>query len=234
MATFVVAHGAWSAGWAWKKMRPLMQASGHDFYTPTYTGVGDRRHLAHPDIDLNTHIEDMLIFLSMQDLRHVTLIGHSYGGMVSTGVADQARDVIDRLIYLDAFAPEDGESLFDLAPPADTEARRANAIDGWRVPPSLMPPDTPEEDRAWAGPRRAPQPIKTFETKLKLRNGPLTLPRDYIRCERVAPADPFLPSYERAKRGGWGVWEIDASHSPQITAPDALMALLDRIVGTDA
>jgi pimeloyl-ACP methyl ester carboxylesterase len=234
MATFVVAHGAWSAGWAWKKMRPLMQASGHDFFTPSYTGLGERRHLAHPDIDLNSHIEDMLVFLDVEGLRGVNLIAHSYGGMVGTGVADQARDAIDRLIYLDAFAPEDGQSLFDLLPPGEAEARRAKAIDGWRVPSNPTPPDTSEEDRAWAEPRRALQPIKTFETKLRLKNGPLTLPRHYIRCERIAPADPFRPSYERAGREGWGTSELDASHSPQITAPEALMALLDEIVGAEA
>ncbi len=234
MATFVVAHGAWSAGWAWKKMRPLMQASGHAFFTPTYTGVGERRHLAHRDIDLDSHIEDMLVFLSVEDLRNVTLVAHSYGGMVGTGVADRARDVIDRLIYLDAFAPEDGQSLFDLAPAGDAGARRAAAIDGWQVPPNPMPPDTPEEDRAWAEPRRSPQPIRTFETKLRLKNGPLTLPRHYIYCQRIAPADPFRPSYERAKREGWGTSEIDASHSPQITAPEALMTLLDEIVRAKA
>jgi pimeloyl-ACP methyl ester carboxylesterase len=234
MATFVVAHGAWSAGWAWRKMRPLMQAAGHAFFTPTYTGVGERRHLAHPGIDLNTHIEDMLVFLSVEDLRHVTLIGHSYGGMVATGVADRARAVVERLVYLDAFAPDDGQSVFDLTPAGDAEARRANALDGWRISPNPMPPDTSEEDKAWAAPRRAPQPIKTFETKLSLKNGPLTLPRHYIYCRRAGPGDPFRRFHERAMREGWGVSEIDASHNPHITAPDVLMAALENIVRQDA
>ena len=91
MATIVLAHGAWSAAWAWKKMRPLMRAAGHEFFSPTYTGLGERAHLAQPEIDLSTHIQDVLAVLEIEDLKDVTLIGHSYGGMVATGVADKAR-----------------------------------------------------------------------------------------------------------------------------------------------
>jgi pimeloyl-ACP methyl ester carboxylesterase len=232
MAAFVVAHGAWSAGWAWRKMRPLMQAAGHEFFTPTHTGLGERAHLSHAGIDLDAHIEDVCAVLFYEDLRQVILIGHSYGGMVATGVADRARDRVKALVYLDAFAPEEGQSLFDLQSAERAEGLRARARaegDGWRVSPNPMPPDTPAEDRAWAEPRRVPQPIKTFESKLRLRNGPLTLPRHYIYCTRIAPGDPFRGSYERAKREGWGLDEIDASHNPHITAPDALMAVLDRI-----
>jgi pimeloyl-ACP methyl ester carboxylesterase len=105
MATFVVAHGAWSAGWAWKKMHPLMAERGHQLVTPTLTGVGDRSHLARPEIDLETHIADIVAVLEFDDLDGVNLIGHSYGGMVATGVADRARTRISQLIYIDAFAP---------------------------------------------------------------------------------------------------------------------------------
>jgi pimeloyl-ACP methyl ester carboxylesterase len=232
MATFVVAHGAWSAGWAWKKMLPPMLAAGHRFVTPTHTGLGERAHLAHAGIDLNTHVEDVLGVLFSEDLTGVVLIGHSYGGMVATGVADRARDRVDALVYLDAFAPEEGESLFDIGPPEHAEAMRARAAaegDGWRLPPNPMPPDTPEEDKVWAMPRRMPQPIKTFEAKLRLENGPLTLPRHYIYCQRIPAGDPFGSSYQRARRGGWGLHEIDASHNPHITAPEALMSVLDAI-----
>ncbi len=86
--TFLVCHGAWSAGWAWKKMHPLMQAAGHRLVTPSYTGLGERAHLANPSIDLNSHIEDMLAVIKYEDLRDIVLVGHSYGGMVATGVAD--------------------------------------------------------------------------------------------------------------------------------------------------
>ena len=92
--TFLVCHGAWSAGWAWKKMHPLMQAAGHRLVTPTYTGLGERAHLANPSIDLNSHVEDMLTVIKYEDLRDIVLVGHSYGGMVATGVADRARDKV--------------------------------------------------------------------------------------------------------------------------------------------
>jgi pimeloyl-ACP methyl ester carboxylesterase len=228
MALFVVAHGAWSAGWAWKKMHPLVGARGHHLITPTYTGIGERAHLARPDIDLDTHIADILGVLEFEDLRDVNLIGHSYGGMVATGVADRARARIAQLIYLDAFAPQDGDSLYDLLPEA-VRAQRQAASDGWRIAPGPMPPDTPAADIAWCAPRRLPQPAKTFEQKLTLQNGPLTLPRHYIYCTRHAADDRFRRFYERARREGWGTHEIDASHNPHITNPQALAELLARI-----
>src|ERR1700741_4935566 len=120
--TFLVCHGAWSAGWVWRKMHPLMGKAGHRLVTPSYTGLGERAHLAHPGIDLETHIEDMLNVIRYEDLRDVVLIGHSYGGMVATGVADRARDKVKQLIYIDAFVPADGQSLLDFL--ADSEQRR--------------------------------------------------------------------------------------------------------------
>jgi pimeloyl-ACP methyl ester carboxylesterase len=227
MATFVVAHGAWSAGWAWKKMHPLMAARGHRLITPTYTGLGERGHLARPDIDLDTHIADILGALAFEDLINVNLIGHSYGGMVATGVADRARARVARLIYIDAFAPADGDSVFELLP-ASARAQRKPSADGM-IPPVPMPPDTSPDDHAWCDPLRLPQPAKTFEQKLKMQNGALTLPRHYIYCTRNAPDDRFRQFYERAKREGWGADEIDSSHNPHITCPEALADLLDRI-----
>lgn len=231
MAAFLVAHGAWSAGWAWKKMRPLLRARGHELFTPTHTGLGERAHLASPEVDLETHIADILGVLQAEDLRKVILLGHSYGGMVATGVADRSRERIASLVYVDAFAPDDGESVFDLTP-----ARRRAMLEtvrqsgeGWKIPPSPMPPDTPEADQAWAMPRRMPQPLKTFEQKLRLKNGALTLPRHYIYCKRCRPDDGFRKFYERAQREGWGHYEIDASHNPHITAPEELANLLDKI-----
>ena len=143
MATFLVAHGAWSAGWAWKKMRPLLRAKGHEIFTPTYTGLGERVHLASPQVDLETHIADMLGVLQFEDLRAVVLIGHSYGGMVATGVADRAPERVAQLVYVDAFVPRDGQCLFDLLG-AEGSARMREAArtvgDGWRTPPGPVPP----------------------------------------------------------------------------------------------
>jgi pimeloyl-ACP methyl ester carboxylesterase len=235
-ATFLVCHGAWSAGWAWKKMHPLMAAAGHRLVTPTYTGLGERAHLANPSIDLETHIADILNVIRYEDLRDIVLIGHSYGGMVASGVADRARDRITQLVYLDAFVPRDGQSLLDLNEPARQPMQElARAGDGWRVPPNPTPPDTPPADVEWLTERRVDMPIKCFEMKLKLRNGELTLPHSYIYAMRAALADTFRPFAERAKRErGWRYYEIDASHSPHVTAPEALMTMLQMIVAEGA
>ena len=227
---FLVCHGAWSAGWVWKKMHPLMNKAGHRLVTPTYTGLGERVHLAHPAIDLETHIADMLNVIKYEDLRDFVLIGHSYGGMVATGVADRARDKVKQLIYVDAFVPADGQSLLDL-----NEAARARMLeaaksgDGWRIPPNPTPPDTSPEDLAWLTERRVNMPVKCFEQKLKL-SAPLTLPRSYIYATRITPADTFGPFAKMTRNDpAWRYDEIDASHSPNVTAPDALMTLLEKI-----
>jgi len=228
--TFLVCHGAWSAGWAWKKMHPLMSKAGHRLVTPTYTGLGERAHLAHPGIDLEAHIADMLAVIKYEELRDIVLIGHSYGGMVATAVADRARDKVKELIYIDAFVPADGQSLFDLnevARPLMQAAAKSG--DGWRVPPNPTPPDTSVEDVAWLTDRRVHMPIKCFEQKLKI-SAPLTLPRSYIYATRVTPADTFGPFAKMAKNDpAWHYYEIDASHSPNVTAPEALMSLLQQI-----
>lgn len=234
MATIVLAHGAWSAAWAWKKMRPLLRAAGHEFFSPTYTGLGERAHLAHQEIDLTTHINDVTAVLEVEDLKDVTLLGHSYGGMVATGVADKARRRIGRLVYLDAFVPRDGESLFDLVGPQAAENMRGKAMGeggGWRIPPNPMPPDTAPDDVAWAKPRRRSQPLKSFEQKLRLQSSGEPPPRHYIYATRSGPGDVFRQFGERAKsEPGWKYYEIDASHNPHITCPDALMKVLTQIM----
>ena len=233
MATFLVAHGAWSAGWAWKKMRPLMRARGHEIFTPTYTGMGERAHLAHKDIDLETHIADTLGVLKYEDLRGVILVGHSYGGMVATGVADRATERLSQLVYLDAFAPRDGQSLLDLHTEENRQRVREGAQkegDGWRIPPSPTPADTSAEDLAWVSAHRMPQPIKTFEQKIKLTGAVDRLPRTYIYCKVSRPGDVFRQFRDRAStEKGWKCIDIDASHSPNVTAPEALAKILDGI-----
>ena len=234
MATIVLAHGAWSAAWAWKKMRPLFRAAGHEFFSPTYTGLGERAHLAHQEIDLSTHVQDVTAVLEFEDLRDVTLLGHSYGGMVATGVADKAGARIARVVYIDAFAPRAGESLFDLVGPKAEANMRAGATkdgNGWKLPINPMPSDTAPEDLAWASPRRRPQPIKTFEQKLRLESKAAPPPRHYIYAKRNGPGDVFRQFGERAKtEPGWKYYEMDCSHNPHITCPDALMALLSDIM----
>ena len=211
-------------------MRPLLRAAGHEPFTPSYTGLGEREHLARRDVTLSTHIADLVNVLEFEDLQDVVLIGHSFGGMVATGVADRAPGRIARLVYLDAFVPEDGQCLLDLVSPAAREGMDAGcrAGDGWRVPPRDMPPDTPVADRAWAAPRRRPHPVAAFEERLRLSGTPP--PRGYIYCSRVGPEDPFGRFAARARNERWQYAELDASHNPHITAPSELSTVLLKFI----
>jgi pimeloyl-ACP methyl ester carboxylesterase len=227
-----VGHGAWSAGWTWTKMHPLLAARDHRLITLTLTGLGERSHLANPGIDLDTHITDIVNLLEWDDLSCVHMIGHSYGGMVATGAADQAPARIAKLIYIDAFAPRDGDSVFEILPPATRDQRIVAAASGsesWRIPPRPMPPDTPAADVAWCTPKRVPQPLKTFEQNIRLRDD-FDGPRYYVYCACHPADDRFRRFFERAQRDNWaGVFSFDASHNPHITAPDGLADLLDEI-----
>ena len=109
--TYVLVHGAWGGGWAWRDVADRLRARGHEAYRPTLTGLGERRHLATEDVGLDTHIEDVVNLLVFEQLHDVVLVGHSYGGMVISGVADRVPERIAYRIYIDAFVPEDGESL---------------------------------------------------------------------------------------------------------------------------
>jgi pimeloyl-ACP methyl ester carboxylesterase len=217
-------------------MRPLLRERGHELFTPTYTGLGERVHLASRDVGLETHIADILGVLQFEDLVDVVLIGHSYGGTVATGVADRAPERLAQLVYLDAYVPRDGQCQFDLLS-AETRARMHEAAhtvgDGWRIPPNPVPPDTCEADVAWLTPRRVMQPLRTFEQPLHLTGAGERLPKSYIYCARPAPGYVFRQFAERARsETGWRYFEIDASHSPHVTVPTLLATLLDNIAAT--
>jgi len=222
MATYLICHGAWSGGWSWRKMRPLLRAAGHEVFTPTYTGLGDRAHLAHPMVDLETHIQDILSVIEYEDLRDFILVGHSYGGMVVTGVADRVPDRVRHLVYLDAFVPQDGQSLSDLV-----QGDGRSGIDGWLLAPNPPAPDTAPEDLAWTMPRRRHQPARCFIQKLRLANPSAPFPRSYIHCTKKAGPDTFQRFADRfGNDPGWHFHSMEASHSPNVTAPEALAALL--------
>jgi pimeloyl-ACP methyl ester carboxylesterase len=236
MTTFLICHGAWSAGWAWGKVRPLLRAAGHEIHTPTYTGLGERAHLVSPQVDLETHIQDVLSVIEFENLTSFVLLGHSYGGMVATGVADRVPERVKKLIYLDAFVPENGQSLNDLrgpVPPPAAPPTTPPLVD-WLLPP--MPPaqDTSPEDLAWTGPRRRPQPVKTFTQKLHLLHpGKPRFPRAYIYCAKKEPGDVFLQFSKRFKSNqDWHYVERDWSHSPNVTAPAELANLLIELASS--
>ena len=221
MATYLICHGAWSGGWSWSRLRTPLQAAGHQVFTPTYTGLGDRAHLVHPMVDLQTHIQDIRAVIEAEQLADVILLGHSYGGMVATGVADQVPERIRHLVYLDAFVPADGQSLNDLT------GRETPAIDGWLIPPNPPPPDTSPEDLAWTLPRRRHHPARCFAQKLHLANPSPAFPRSYIHCTRKTGPDVFQQFADRFRSDpAWRFQAMDASHSPNVTAPAALAALL--------
>jgi pimeloyl-ACP methyl ester carboxylesterase len=212
-------------------MRPLLQEAGHEIFTTSYTGMGEREHLASRQVNLSLHVQDVVNVIEFEALENVVLVGHSFGGIVATGVADRIRERIARTVYVDAFVPEDGQCLFDLISDAAQQRMRdgCRAADGWRVPPLDMPPDTSAADREWAMPRRRPHPIAAFDEPLRLSGQPLPA-RAYIYCTRIGPEDTFGRFAARARAERWPYAEIDASHNPHITSPRELCEILQRMM----
>lgn len=225
---FVLVHGAWHGGWCWQRVTPLLAAAGYAVHAPTLTGLGERAHLAHRSIDLETHIADIVGLLEMEDLTGVALVGHSYGGMVITGVADRAGPRIERLVYLDAFVPLEGECVLDYWPAERRAELQARAAATGFIAPTPLPDYgvTKPEDLAWAEPRCRPQPLATWTQPLLLKHGETALPRAYIRCTN--PARPFFDPFTRRLRDDprWTYREIDCGHDSMIADPAGTAALL--------
>jgi pimeloyl-ACP methyl ester carboxylesterase len=221
--TFVIVHGAWGGSWAFRRVEALLREKGFVVYRPSLTGQGERVHLASSSVGLSTHIDDVVNVIRFEDLHDIILVGHSYGGMVITGVADRVPDRIRRLIYLDAFVPSDGESVDSL-----TGARASwlkPMIQGDYIVPPWVKPEQPV-------PKDVPQPLKTFTEPIVLKNkAALQLPVTYILtvdAGREAKTDDFAAQAERAKTRGWTVTQLTADHNPQWSAPEALVELLEK------
>jgi pimeloyl-ACP methyl ester carboxylesterase len=234
MARFVVAHGAWSAGWAWKKMHPLCAAAGHELFTPTWTGIGERRHLVGEHVNLSTHIADLVEHMEVEDHSDVVLVAHSYGGMVATGAMATIEHRVRQIIYLDAVVPERHQSMLDTTDATLREALLSRVAESgttpWLVPSNPMPPDTDAADLEWIAPRRVEQPLGTFTEPCPYGGSDINVPKAYIYCLRSGPGDMFRPFAERAETSDdWVYREIDASHSPNITAPAQLLELLEEL-----
>jgi len=238
MATYVLVHGGGHGGWCYQKVARILQAAGHEVHTPTLTGLGERAHLVSPDVDLDMHITDVTAVLHSEDLRDVILVGHSYGGMVITGVADRATDRIGDLVYLDAANPTNGQSLVDVAGPIIEITRTVGqVIDGVEL--VLFPaPDaglfygvTDPADVAWMADRLTPHPWKCFEQPLRLTNEDAlwAIPQAHIVCTSTLPTrDPEL--MEKARASG-RLWDIDTGHDLMITEPAAVADALLQIAG---
>jgi len=231
VATFVIVHGAWGGGWSWNKfVVPLLRAAGETVYPVTLTGLGERTHLASPEVSLNTHIQDVVNVLFYEDLTDVLLVGHSYGGNVITGVADRVPERLQQLVYLDAATPADGQSSADTLPgrreQLEEQARQSG--DGWQIAPGAIPPDQSAEITDWARPRRSPMPIKTMTTALELTHGETTLPRAFVYC--TVGKEPGSPQVARAERirsdPRWRFFELNTGHNLHYSAPQETVDIL--------
>lgn len=241
MATFVLVHGAWHGGWCWRRVASRLRAAGHDVYTPSLTGLGERAHLLSPSIDLDTHIHDVINVLEYEELTGVVLVGHSYAGAVITGVADRAASRLAHLVYLDAFVPRDGEALFDLHPPPMRDGMRARSDaegQGWRLPPPTVGPVlfgiTDPADLDWVRGKLGPQPRRPHEQPLRLAHAAgAPLPRTFVYCTDKTPGDPFAAMAQRAREEGWGYTELPTGHDAMVTMPEELVALLATIAARE-
>jgi pimeloyl-ACP methyl ester carboxylesterase len=237
-ATFVLVHGGWHGGWCWRDVAARLRAAGHHVWAPTLTGLGERAHLLTPDVDLTLHVRDVLAVLEYEDLRGVILVGHSYGGMVITGVADRAAGRLAHLVFLDAFVPDGGQALFDVLPPERREMYREQARDlgeGWLVPaPPAEALGVTDGPRArWLVDRLTPQPLLTLEQPLRLRGTDPAgaLPRSFIHCTSGPVAPSFAPFASRARAApGWRSRELATGHDAMVTAPDDVAGLLLELV----
>jgi pimeloyl-ACP methyl ester carboxylesterase len=231
--TFILVHGAWSGGWCYHKVADRLRAKGHRVFTPTLTGQGERSHLAAGAINLSLHIADILSVFHYEDLHDVVLAGHSYGGMVITGVGDRIAEKIRALVYLDAFLPEDGQSLFDINIAANNQKflTSAGAIGGLAVPP---PPaaffNVNAQDAARVDALATPFPIGCFVEKIKLigvRNA--IAKRIYVHSTVLPRESPFKPFYDRVKSDpAWQPHTLPCGHDAMLDMPDETARILEN------
>jgi len=230
MSTFLLVHGAWHGSWCWKRVRAALQARGHEVFTPTLTGVGERSHLLSREVDLETHIADVANLIRWEELHDLILCGHSYAGCVVSAVADRMPDRISALVYLDAFVPDGGQSLHDTLPPEVRDAQVAGArqsAGGWIVPPiSGEMFSVNLKDRAWMDLQCTPQSLATFQQPLRL-SGAIDRIRNitYILADGWAPT-PFPQFYEKAKARGWKTLVMHCGHDVMLDLPEALAEAL--------
>ncbi len=218
--TYVIVHGAWGGGWDWKHVDDLLTADGNTVYRPTLTGQGEHVNLSSTNIDLDTHIQDIVNVILWENLHGVVLVGHSYGGMIITGVADRVPDRIKRLVYIDALLPINGESEKDIRPRAVKHIDQ----DGFAIPTWVTNNTPPPHD--------VPQSVKTFNEPITLTNQAVAqkLPTTYILTVdkgRPAERDDFYPFYVRAKARGWTTEIMEGDHNVQRSHPVELVKLLE-------
>jgi pimeloyl-ACP methyl ester carboxylesterase len=244
MTTFVLIPGAWIGGWAWQRVARDLRGHGHDVYPLSLTGLGERAHLASPQVDLDTHISDVVNLIEFEDLHDVMLVGHSYAGVVVTGVADRVPERIGQLVYVDSGPIADGQAYLDLLD-ADARAREERRIaergEGWRWPvPSWAEMEEGgtslvglgDQQRRLFAARAVPQPAKTITQPIHLGNpARRTLPTLGIMCsaplaqvrELIAAGHPWFRELADPQ---WRLAELRTGHWPMLSIPDQLAKLL--------
>lgn len=241
MATFVLVHGAWHGGWCWRDTARALRAAGHTVFTPTHTGLGERAHQNGEAITLETHIRDVAGCIEAEELDDVILCGHSYGGMVITGVADRMPERIRALVYLDAFLPENGDSLIGLLPqalPAEVAAQFVGAFRGTALEgrSGMMQPIPAEAfnilpaNRPWVERRCVPQALATFDMPILLTGDHAKVgQRLYILADNWEPS-PFRHFAKKVEgRPGWRVTKLPSSHDVMVDMPEELAAELMKL-----
>ena len=232
MATYVLVHGAWHGGWCWRFVRALLQRAGHEVFAPSLTGLGERKHLARPDIDLDVHIADVVSLLEMEDLREVILVGHSYGGMVVTGAADRAHDRIERLVYLDAFVPENGKCTLDYVVPERAARMREEGekVGSVTPPPLSLWGLTKQEHIDFVKPREVRHPYRTMSQSIKISNSEALnrLPKTFLYCSSPATGsfDQFAAKYRNDP--AWKFFELKTGHDAMILMPERVAEILQK------
>ena len=230
MTTFVLVHGAWSGAHGFHKVRRLLADWGHDVFTPSLTGIGERAHLLSPLIDLTTHVHDVVNVVLYEDLDEIVLVGFSYGGMVTSGAVAHIGDRIRELVYLDAFVPSDGDNVAALSGRPRPQALSVDQE--WLVPPLSRSFDDPVEE-AWQSARRGPHPARCFTEAVRLtrplEEQPFGL--TYIKATddgREAPGgEAFWAAAERANSSDrWKYFEIATTHMVASNRPEELSRML--------
>jgi pimeloyl-ACP methyl ester carboxylesterase len=218
--TIVFVHGAWGGGWQFHKVEPLLEQAGYEVVRPTMTGLGERVHLATPEVDLSTHVEDIVNVLRFEALEDVILVGHSYGGMVVSGVADRAPERIAMVVYLDAILPEDGDSVERLFGDALQSMAAPDGEGGWRLVPRWV-------EAGQQPPVDVPQPKATFTERIELSSAGAEIPAAFIlTVEKGRTTDEFDAFAERARSRGWPVVVMQGTHNPQWFQPESFVEVL--------
>jgi pimeloyl-ACP methyl ester carboxylesterase len=230
MITFVLVHGAWMGGWCYKRVARLLRQAGHEVYTPTLTGLGERAHLMSRAIDLNTHVQDVLGVIRCEELSDIVLCGHSYGGMVITGVAEHIAAKIRSLVYLDAFVPENGKCLFDYSLAEHSRRMRDDAAqngEGYKITPIPAAAFAVNaQDAAWVDAMCVKQPLATFEHKLEVTS-PQIPKRVYMIAAGWTRPSPFQQFGARFKDDpGWQFVSFACGHDVMVDLPQELAAAL--------